>query len=74
VWLVGKVLSSGIVNPDRAFVAAELSKEMSVYEAVTASRIRVKDMETEEMPSRTGRLSTISAADALLVRMPSPIE
>lgn len=51
VWLIGKVKSSGLVNPGRAIDAAQLSKEMSVYEAITTSRSRVKDLEIDEQPS-----------------------
>lgn len=50
-WLIGKVKSSGLVNPGRATEAALLSKEMSVYEAITTSRSRVKDLEINEQPS-----------------------
>lgn len=50
-WLVGKVKSSGLVNPGRAIDAATLSKEMSVYEAITTARSRVKDLDVDEAPS-----------------------
>lgn len=50
-WLVGKVKSSGLVNPNRAIEAASLSKGMSVYDAIAAARTRVKDLEIEEKAS-----------------------
>ena len=36
-WLEGKVVSAGLINPARAYAAAELSRSQSLAEAVTAS-------------------------------------
>ncbi len=52
-WLIGKVKSSGIVNPARAVDAAVLSKTMSVYNASNAAMSRVKDLEIDEAPTTT---------------------
>lgn len=43
-WLKGKVISSGIINPERAVKAAELSREMSVKEATERANLTVKDV------------------------------
>ncbi len=42
-WLVGKVVSEGVVNPARAQAAAALSKSMSIDAAVARARSGVPD-------------------------------
>lgn len=69
-WLIGKVKSAGLVNPGRAIDAANLSKEMSVYEAITTSRSRVKDLEVEEAPSTP---SSESGESLGIIPLVSPI-
>jgi subtilisin family serine protease len=78
-WLIGKVTSSGVVNPDRASLAASLSKTMAVHEAVDQSRKEVADKEVEEAPvpptSGPGPIHTLmSASDHLVLPLPSPIQ
>ncbi len=48
-FLRGKVAANGIVNLNRATVAAELTRSMTVAQAVSTARGRIRDME----PSRT---------------------
>jgi cell wall-associated protease len=43
-WLKGKVKSGGVANSERAVVAADLSKNMSVTSAIAESKIRVQDI------------------------------
>ncbi len=43
-FLAEKVMAGGIVNPERARTAAELTKTMSVGEAISRSRTMVRDM------------------------------
>jgi cell wall-associated protease len=43
-FLTGKVASGGIVNPNRAIMAAKLSLSMSVTDAVAQARAQVADM------------------------------
>jgi hypothetical protein len=40
-WLKGKVASAGTANPDRAFVAAQLSTSQSIEQAITNSQAQV---------------------------------
>lgn len=42
-WLEGKVLTSGVVNRDRALMASELSLTQNLEEAISASKERVSD-------------------------------
>jgi cell wall-associated protease len=44
VFLTEKVMAGGIVNPERARTAGELTKSMSVTEAISRSRTMVRDM------------------------------
>lgn len=37
-WLQGKVVSGGVVNPERAYAAAEHSRSMTVSQAIAAAR------------------------------------
>ena len=46
-FLSEKVAAGGIVNPDRAKTAAELTKTMSVTDAISRSRTMVRDMVSE---------------------------
>jgi hypothetical protein len=39
-----KVISSGVINPERAYVAAEKSKSMGITEAVSYAIENVKDL------------------------------
>lgn len=49
--LKGKVVSGGVVNPERATLAAQLSRGMSVKEAAMQAKMQVTDvMETMTMP------------------------
>ncbi len=50
-WLKGKVLSEGLVNPDRAYLAAEKSKSMSLDEAIKLARTEIKDQSDVLLPS-----------------------
>ncbi|MEY4066619.1 MAG: hypothetical protein RIR26_2827 [Pseudomonadota bacterium] len=62
-WLAEKVKSSGVVNRDRAIRAAELSRQMSVAQAMLIAGKEVADLETPyEM--------TISNEDAALIWAP----
>jgi subtilisin family serine protease len=47
-FLTDKIASGGIVNPDRARVAGEMSKSVSVDEAISRSRTQVRDMEVQK--------------------------
>jgi subtilisin family serine protease len=78
-WLVGKVTSSGVVNMERAFEAAALSKSMPVHEAVNQARGSIADKDVEEAPAPTpdsgpgGINGFRSPADYLVLPLPSPI-
>lgn len=56
-WLTGKVISGGIVNAERAYQAAELSRRMPVIEAIELSLIQSKDL-PETAPSAPQLQST----------------
>lgn len=43
-FLVEKISTEGIVNPERATIAAELSKTVSIDEAISRARTQVRDM------------------------------
>lgn len=45
-FLVGKIKTAGIVNPKRAESAAELSRKMTVAEAIALSAERVEDVDS----------------------------
>lgn len=51
-WLKGKVISSGVVNPKRAYMAAERSKSMPVEQAIQQARSAVEDTEVMHYPLR----------------------
>ena len=42
-FLVGKVKSGGLVNPERAVLAAQLSKTLSLNEAIERASLSVQD-------------------------------
>ena len=42
-WLDGKVISGGVVNPPRAYTAAEMSKSQDIPSAISTARQSVKD-------------------------------
>lgn len=50
-WLKGKVISEGVVNPDRAYAAAEKSKTISLDEAIKAAQAEVKDQVEALLPA-----------------------
>jgi subtilisin family serine protease len=58
-WLKAKVISSGVINPQRVFTAAEKSKSMSLSEAIKFARISVQDQNETLMVNRP-RLSPIA--------------
>lgn len=43
-WLKTKVISSGVINPERAYVAAEKSKSVGITEAISYAIENVKDL------------------------------
>lgn len=43
-WLKAKVISSGVVNPERAYVAAEKSITMSLQEAIAHAKANISDL------------------------------
>ena len=47
-WLKGKVASGGVVNPDRAYQSAMLSKTASVKDAIAQARKEVADVPAVE--------------------------
>lgn len=65
-WLNGKVKSSGVVNKERAFRAAELSKAMTLKESISKSKVDILDVET---PVYFGVQSNLE----LILPMPNPI-
>jgi subtilisin family serine protease len=56
-WLADKVLSSGVVNPNRALAAARLSVNLALEAAIAEARATVADM--PEVPSPYGREATL---------------
>lgn len=69
-WLANRVKSGGLVNPDRAREAGILSKNMGVYEAITAARHRVKDLVVDEKPNET---NTDNDLGFIVERLVSPV-
>lgn len=53
-WLANKVTTGGIVNKERATVAAELSKSMSIDAAVAQARVSINDVQEESSLFATG--------------------
>lgn len=49
-WLKGKVISSGVVNVERAYQAAEKSKVMPLAQAIVESKQAVADTKVFRMP------------------------
>lgn len=66
-FLIGKVLSNGIVNPDRALYAGKLSLSMSVNEAINLSLTNVADINTK----KGNLLMSDREASALVLPLPS---
>jgi len=52
-WLEGKVATSGVVNIDRAFYTAELTKSMGLDEAISLSKADVADMTSDSSSCET---------------------
>lgn len=51
-WLVKKVISEGIVNPSRAYKAAELMKTESLDQALVDARSSVQDLPVADVPAK----------------------
>ncbi len=68
-WLAGKVTSNGLVNPERATMAAKLSATMDVYSAIAESRSRVQDMAVESL-TKSIRIPG-SSEEAMVLPLPS---
>lgn len=49
-WLKDKVITSGVVNAERAYQAARLSRTLNLDEAIHLSRDQVKDIGEARMP------------------------
>lgn len=64
-FLKGKVASSGIVNTDRAMMAAKLSLTMQLDQALSSARVQINDVSTQSF-------SNVKAADeAFVLPLPS---
>lgn len=57
-WLKTKAVTSGVVNPERAYDASARSQEMSVEDAITASLQNVADQKEATGPKRLFQSST----------------
>jgi subtilisin family serine protease len=64
-WLSGKVKTGGIVNKDRAVIAARLTLTHTVSEAITMSKAKVDDMAPTAIDFRR-------SADGDIVVLPLP--
>jgi subtilisin family serine protease len=53
-FLHGKVASQGIVNTDRAVMAAKLSKTQNVEDAISTARIQVADVVAKDVSNKNG--------------------
>lgn len=69
-WLKGKVLTSGIVNTERAQVAAFNSLTMDINEAISNSKISVNDIE-EKIQGLVLRRQTVNVP---VLSLPSPFQ
>jgi subtilisin family serine protease len=58
-WLKAKVISSGVINPQRVFAAAEKSKSMTLSEAIEFARVSVQD-QNETLMVFKPRLSPVA--------------
>jgi subtilisin family serine protease len=67
-WLQGKVRTSGIVNPHRAYKAAELSVKVGLEAAIAQSKLFVADVEDISMS-----MSTDMEKELLVLPMPSTL-
>jgi cell wall-associated protease len=65
-WLQGKVVSSGLVNPERAALAGRLSRDMGVEAAIAAAKTRVADQ--PEVAPRLGA-SSLPELEELAVQL-----
>jgi hypothetical protein len=65
-WLQGKVRTSGIVNPHRAYKAAELSAKIGLDAAIMQSKVSVADALEMSMD-----LSSDMEKELLVLPMPS---
>jgi len=59
-WLKTKVISSGIVNPERAYLASEKSKIMTVAMAIEGSLQGVEDQKEANGPKRLFRANAVT--------------
>jgi cell wall-associated protease len=57
-WLKTKVISSGVVNADRAYMASEKSKSMTVAAAIAASIQSVADQKEVSAPKRIFKVNS----------------
>jgi subtilisin family serine protease len=64
-YLVGKVKSNGIVNADRALVAAKLSVDLSLAKAIAKSKEEVQDI--------ASRKSLATSGEGFVMPLPSTI-
>lgn len=63
-WLKTKVISSGVVNPQRAYLAAEKSATMSIDESIAYARTQVKDLPEVKSTVLKEKLNSISSANS----------
>lgn len=68
-WLGGVVKTSGLVNKERAVVAAGLSKAMSVKEAISVSLNQVSDVESDDKA-----LFDVEYIKGSVLALPSPFK
>jgi cell wall-associated protease len=59
-WLKQKVVTSGVVNADRAYAAAELSKSMTLQAAIDASIQNVADQKEVSIPKRIFKVNEVT--------------
>ena len=64
-FMIGKVLSGGIVNTSRAMAAAKLTKTMQIEDAVKAARVQINDVNPGFM------FNEQSEGDAFVLPLPS---
>ncbi len=63
-WLKTKVISSGVVNPLRAYLAAEKSVTMPLAEATAYARSQIKDLPEVKSTVLKEKLNTLSLDDS----------
>ncbi len=59
-WLATKVVSGGVVNPDRAYDACARSKSMTIESAIAAAVTSVADQIEPEKPKKISRVTETS--------------